>query len=485
MPGAFLSSLINRSKVQDCVMLLDGTTSAGVAADHVIVGIIQHLDSHLVEVVVGLICHHNDGSSQLGQAHLGRAQHDAVDVLVSTRLPRQQHDSLALHAAPVLAEHVRVLDRLQDDVFERLQLLPHAAALAVHRHDRVARAQRPDVGYEWEEDARTGTGDHVHLTGAVENSDGSLAAVCLVAACLFDVNEELVWGLVVVTDVGAVERFLGPCVGASAPVSGVSLAEVRGGHAFVLDVVRVPIEQRRHVDDFQWDGVRPLLVVPGALFVVQARALIHFDAGHLRLCRHRHEEVLVGESAVSLLPSHGVLPPHATPAVVVAHVQFLVGGRRFERVGHCVEGLFVQLGAVVVFARDLGHQLIEESVVLPSIHPLVSVISVKGEASSPRPLVLRQGHLVRHPGRQVINDAETVQGEITLEWMTQDAVVPLGDLRVGAVDHVHDGGRQVAEVLPVALAARVRRVPDLLLHVEPGRGFEEMTFAGERLLQRV
>ena len=69
--------------------------------------------------------------------------------------------------------------------------------------------------------------------------------------------------------------------------------------------------------------------------------------------------------------------------------------------------------------------------------------------------------------------------------MTQDAVVPLGDLRVGAVDHVHDGGGQVAEVLQSALAARVRRVPNLLLEVEPGRGVEEMTVAEERFLQRV
>ena len=436
------------------VMLLEETTYAAVAADHVIVGIIQHLDSHLMEVVVGLLRHREDGSSQLGEAHLLRAQHDTVDVHVSRGLPRQQHDSLALHVAPVLVVHVRVPDRRQDDVLERLQLLPHAAALAVHRHDRVARAQRPDVGYEREEDPRTGSGHLVHLTGAVENSDGTLDCVRLRGA-LFAVYEELVWGMVVVSHVRAVERFLCPCVGARAPVSGDGIAERRGFVAFVLDLVRVPLEQRRQVDDLQWDGVRPPLVVPGALFVVQARAHIHFHAGHLRLCRHRHEEVLVSESSVSLLPSHGVLRHDATPAVVEAHVQFMVGVLRVVRVGRCVEGFFVQIGAVVVFSRDLGHQLIEESVVLLSVHPLVGVERVEGVAGGPRPLVLRQGLLVRHPGHQVINDAETVQGEITLEWMTQDAVVPLGDLRVGAVDHVHDGGRQVAEVLIVALGARV------------------------------
>ena len=354
----------------------------------------------------------------------------------------------------------------------------------MHRHDRVALSQRSDVGYELEEGARAGSGHLVHLTGSVENSHMTLDGVRLRRA-LFAVDEELVRGLVVAFAVGAVERFLGLSVGAPAPVSGDGLAQVRGVLAFVLDVVRVPLEQRRHVDDLQRDGVRPLLVVPGAVVVVPARAHVQFHAGHLRLCRHRHEEVLVGESAVSLRPSHGVLRHDATPAVVVAHVQFMVGVRRVVRVGRCVEGFFEQIGAVVVFARDLGHQLVEESVVLPSIYPLVGVECIEGEAGSPRPLVLRQGLLVRQPGDQVVNDAETVQWDVTLEWMTQDAVVPLGDLRVGAVDHVHDGGRQVAEVLQVALAARVRRVPNLLLQVEPGRGVEEVTIAEERFLQRI
>ena len=69
--------------------------------------------------------------------------------------------------------------------------------------------------------------------------------------------------------------------------------------------------------------------------------------------------------------------------------------------------------------------------------------------------MLAQRLLVRHPGHQVVNDAESVQGDVTLEWVTQDAVVPLGDLWKCAVDHVHDGGGQVAEVLQGALAARI------------------------------
>ena len=435
-------------------------------------------------VVVGLLRHHKDGSPQLGHAHLVRTQHDSVDVIISPRLPRQQLDALRRHVAPVLVEHVRVLDRRQDDVLERLQLLPHAAALAVHRHDREALSQQSDVGYVREVDANTGSNHLVHLTGAVENADGLLAGVGVCGA-VFAVNEELAWGLVVVLVVGAVERFLGLSVGAPAPVSVDGLAQVRVELAFVLQVVGVPLEQRRHVEDLHRDGVRPLLVVQGALFVVRASAQVQFHAGHLRLCRHRHEEALVGESAMSLRPSHGVLRHDVTPAVVVAHVQFLIGAHVIVRVGRNVEGFVVQIGAVVVFARDLGHQLIEECVVLPSVHPLVGVEGVEGEAGSPGPLVLHQGLLVRHPGHQVVDDPETVHWQVTLEWMTQDAVVPLGDLRVGAVDHVHDGGRQVAEVLQGALAARVRHVPNLLLEVEPGRGVEEMTVAEERFLQRV
>ena len=257
----------------------------------------------------------------------------------------------------------------------------------MHRHDREARAHRSDVGYEREEGARTGSGHLVHLTGAVENSDVTLDGVRLRGA-LFTVNEELVRGLVVPFAVGAVERFLGLSVGAPAPVSGDGLAQVRAGIALVFDIVRVPLEQRRHIDDLQRDGVRPLLVVQGAVVVVPARAHVQFNAGHLRLCRHRHEEVLVGESAMSLRPSHGVLRHDATPAVVVAHVQFSVGVSRVIRVGRRVEGFVVQIGAVVVFARDLGHQLIEESIVLLSVHPLVGVEGVEGEAGSPRPLVL-------------------------------------------------------------------------------------------------
>ena len=99
--------------------------------------------------------------------------------------------------------------------------------------------------------------------------------------------------------------------------------------------------------------------------------------------------------------------------------------------------------------------------------------------------MLAQGLLVRHPGHQVVDDPEAVQGDVTLEWVTQDAVVPLRNLWKCAVDHVDDGGRQVAEVLQVALAARVRRVPNLLLHLEPGRRVQEVTVAEERLLQRV
>ena len=188
---------------------------------------------------------------------------------------------------------------------------------------------------------------------------------------------------------------------------------------------------------------------------------------------------------MSLHVSHGVFRVDPHPAVVVGDVQFLLVLGRVERVRDSVEPVVVEHGAVVVFARDLSHQLVEESVVLPSVHPLVGVERVEGEPRGPRPRVLLQRFPVHHPGHQVVDDPEAVQGQVTLERMTQDAVVPLGDLRVGAVDHVHDGGGQVAEVLQAAFSSRVRSISDLLLQVEPGRRVEEMTIAEERLLQLV
>ena len=170
-------------------------------------------------------------------------------------------------------------------------------------------------------------------------------------------------------------------------------------------------------------------------------ALVHFNSGHLRLRRHRHEEVLVCEAAMSPLAPHGVLGFDAHPPVVAGSVQFLAIVSRVVRVGDCAEGVVVQHGAIVVFAGDLGHQLIQEAVVISAVHPLVGVERVEREASSPRPFMFLQSLLVCHPGHQVIDDPEAVQRHVMLEWMAEDAVVPLGNLRQGTINHIHDGRR--------------------------------------------
>ena len=291
--------------------------------------------------------------------------------------------------------------------------------------------------------------------------------------------------LVEALTVGAVEGFGAVARRAPAPACGDGSAECRGCIAFVLDLVRVPLKQRCHEDDLQRDGVRPLLVVQRASATTPALAHVHFHPGHVRLRRPRHEHVLVGEAAMSFRASHRVLGTDPNPAMIEANVQLLGVVGRVVWIGHCVESVVVEFGAVVVFARDLGHQFVDESEVLLSVRPLVGVERVEGESGSPARHVFLQGLLFRHPGHQVVDDPETVHWQVTLERMTQNAVVPLRNLGVGAVDHVHDGGRQVAEVLQVALAARVRSVPNLLLQVEPGRGVEEVTIAGERLLQLV
>ena len=405
-------------------------------------------------VSIRLLRLHHHGPSQLRHAGIVGTQDDAMNVPVRRRLPRQQHDALALAPAPVLTEHVRVLQRRQDDVLERIQLLPHGAALAVHRHDRVARAQRPharDVGHD---DAVARRLHTAKLAESIEDAGATQDSVGLRRAEL-RTDEELIRRLVEMLAVGAVVRLRYVMSRAPAAVRRHGAAMSGRDAALVLDVVRVPLEQRRHVDDLQRDGVRPLLVVPNARVMTSTLAHVQLHPGHLLLRRHRHEQVPVREAAMSLHVPHGVFRVDSHPAVVVGDVQLLYVRGRVERVRDSVETVVVEHSAVVVFARDLGHQLVEESVVLPSVHPLVGVERVEGETCGPCPRVLLQRFPVHHPGHQVVDDPEAVHGQVTLEWMTQDAVVPLGDLRVGAVDHVHDGGRQVAKVLQAAFPSCV------------------------------
>ena len=60
----------------------------------------------------------------------------------------------------------------------------------------------------------------------------------------------------------------------------------------VFESVRIPFQQRSHVDYIQRNSVRPFTVVMRADRVVPRLACFKLNSCHLRLRRHRHEDVL-------------------------------------------------------------------------------------------------------------------------------------------------------------------------------------------------
>ena len=406
-------------------------------------------------------------SRVVGAAPSAYIQQAAVDF--SSRLLRVQQ--------PV------VLLSVEHHLLEGRQLLPHAAAFAVRRRDREARSHRPDAQDLRHEDAGARGAHYIHCALRVEHADPVLHRVGGVDVQLL-AGEELGRRAVEPLAVGAAvgRRRVGG--GADAAVGGDRLTGLRGCLALVLEPIRVPLEQRREVDDLERDRVAPLLQEGVARLVV---AHFHRRADHLLARVHRHEEVGVGEAAMADLATHRVAEGRAEPAVVVGGVERPVVAAVHVRL--VLERLDVErrvglVAAVVVLARHAGHQRVEQAVVTPAAHPLVRVGLVELEAGGARFGVLAERAALREARSELVDHSQTVERQVAGERVAEDAVVPLRDGGRAAVVG-DDGGREEGIVLEAALAAAVPREAHLLLQVAPRVRVDRMPVADERLTERV
>ena len=365
---------------------------------------------------------------------------------------------------PLLVEHLAVAERIEDDVLQRVQLLPHAAALAVHRSDRVARPHAAHSRDLREEDAEAGGARHAQFSVAVEDSDLRADAVRRIGGQLAAL-EELVRRPVEVVGVRAVEGLGRVGGGAPAAVRRHRLRLARGLVAAERDVVRVPRHQRRRVDDLERDRVRPPLQLHVAAVAIRTAVRLQYPARHPPLARHRHEDVGVGEAAVPFGVPHRIRLVRAEPTVVEAGVEVVqrpvVVLLELKRLP--AEVAVGEACHVVVLARDLAHQLVEQPVVLLAQLAVRPAHRLQLEPRRSPPL---EAPAVDHAHGEIVDQLQLLVGQVALQRVAHDAVVPLR-LHQRAVLVIDQFGRQQGEVLEVVLAATVRLKQDAVSQAAP------------------
>ena len=378
---------------------------------------------------------------------------------------------------------MRIAIRVEEDVLDGVHCLPHRVALAVYGRDGVALAdglQLADVG---QDDANARRAHPLHGPVAVQHPHHPSRRVGRVRPHFAAVPELL----------GRLEVLLG----AGAEVSGVrrQAAVTPSSSRFLvaheLQIARVPVGQRRRVDDLQRDRVRHLLVVRLALEHSSQRALVLADLDrlvrHLVSRVHRREEHFVGVAAVARLHAHRVVFARPELAVVVAGVQLhkraVVGQHRFERLH--AERRLAQVGRVVIAARHLGHQLVQQAVVDHAVRPRVRVERVELEARRATLGQRTQRVAARHPHRHVVDEPKAVEWQPLSDRVTHDAVVPLPHYRRAVLVGANHAGGQKGEVLVVVLRARVRTVVYLIVQILEAIRLYMVSVAVVRLFHRL
>ena len=223
------------------------------------------------------------------------------------------------------------------DINERLQFLHDGVAVGVHGHDGPALTESADTANSRQDNAMSTDARLHHAASACQHPEDVLRRVCGVGLRFLPAVEGG-RGEAVPLVVGPVVR-LRSTQAAVPTVRLHRLAELRQLVAFVLDLVRVPRRQRSHEDDLQRDGVAPALgrrVALGAVSLSRA-VVLHRVFGHLPVGCHRHEDVLVGEAAVLVIPAHGVLLRLAVQAVIVGGIQSTLSGLTSGLVLQCGE----------------------------------------------------------------------------------------------------------------------------------------------------
>ena len=92
------------------------------------------------------------------------------------------------------------------------------------------------------------------------------------------------------------------------------------------------------------------------------------------------------------------------------------------------------------------------------------------------------GSLSAHPGLELIDHTEPIEGQVSTDWMTQDAVVPLSKLGNCFVYEVDNRRWKESQVFVSTFTARVGGKEHLLLQFKPCLGVNEVSVTVERLV---
>ncbi len=207
------------------------------------------------------------------------------------------------------------------------------------------------------------------------------------------------------------------------------------------DVERIPLCQRSQIHNLQRDGVAPPAdggVVCAVLFVLEGNGR---DLLLRRLCG---KEVAIRPSPAVLRSAHRVASVEPIESSVISRVDELVRvvlDHRLRSIGQLVR----QIAAIIVFARNLLHDIIEIVPPLPPRHPLMRSIGlidinitaqIEPRSARRRQLLPRLRGTAQQLNRQIVDHAEAVQRHVALQRVAQHTIFPVGHDRERGIHQI-------------------------------------------------